>query len=247
MTTAVLPPTIPEMSPRAKARVTGALYLLTIITGIIAEGFISGRLVVSGNAAATAANILAHEPLYRLGFTTYLVEMACQIATTVLFYELLKPVSKSAALLAMVFGLVGCTIKTLSRLFYFAPLLVLGGAHYLSAFNADQLPALALLFLRVNDQGAAIALAFFGFETVLEGYLIMRSTFLPRALGVVAVVAGLGWLTFLWLPLGYRAFPYVAAIGILGSLATITWLLTVGVNEQRWKEQAAASATSIWR
>lgn len=248
MSTAVSMDGIAETSPRSMARMTGVSYLLTVLTGIIAEGFISQRLVVSGDAAATATNILSNEPLFRFGFTVYLIEMAAQIAMTVLFYYLLKPVSRSASLLAAVFSLVGCTIKTLSRLFYFTPLLVLGGnAQYLRVFEADQLQALALLFLKVNDQAAAMALAFFGFYGLLKGYLILRSTFLPRFLGVLTVFGGLGWLTFLSPSLGMRLFPIVAGVGILGALATIVWLLVVGVNEQRWREQANAASASIWR
>jgi uncharacterized protein DUF4386 len=249
MSTTVTMNGIAEMSPRAKARMAGAFYLITVVTGVFAQGFVSGRLVAFGDAATTATNILTHEALFRLGFTVYLIEMASQITMTALFYELLKPVSKSVSLLSAVFGYIGCGIKTLSRLFYFVPLLVLGGgsAHYLSVFNTEQLQALSLLFLKVNDQGAAIALAFFGFSTLLKGYLIIRSTFLPRALGVLSAVAGLCWLAFLSPPLGYRLFPYIAAVGLLGSLATIVWLLVFGVNEQRWREQAAAAAASIWR
>ena len=138
----------------------------------------------------------------------------------------------------------------MSRLFYLAPLLVLGdggGTHYLSAFSTSQLDAVALLFLKVNDLGAGIALVFFGFNTLLVGYLIIRSWFLPRALGWLSVVGGIGWLAFLSPPLGLRLFAYIAAVGIIGSLATIAWLLAIGVNEQRWREQAGAAQASIWR
>jgi len=238
---------IADMSPRAAARITGAFYLLTVLAGLIAEVFISDRLVVSGDAAATAANILSHEPLFRFGFTVYLIEMAAQITMTVLLYGLLKPVSRRIALLSMTLGLVGCTIKTLSRLFYYAPLLALGGASYLRAFNADQVNALSLLLLKINGQGAAMALVFFGFESLLQGYLIFRSTFLPGVLGLVSAIGGLGWLTFLSPPLGLRLFPYVAAFGVLGAVAMMAWLLVFGVNEQRWREQADAAAASIWR
>jgi len=245
MSTAVVTHRPSEASPRLTARIAGALYLLTIMTGIFAQGFVSERLVVHSDAAATAVNILTHKPLFQLGFAVYLIEMACQIAMTALFYDLLKPVSRSLSLIAAFLGLTGCIIKTLSRLFFIAPLLVLGGAHYLSVFNAEQLQALALLFLKVNDHGAAIALVFFGFYALLTGYLTVRSTFLPRILGVLGILGGLGWLSFLYPPLGYRLFPYIAALGLLGAGSLILWLLVFGVNEQRWKEQA--SAAEKWR
>ncbi len=238
MSTAILTDRLREASPRLKARITGVFYLLTILTGIFAQGFVSGSLVVDGDAAASATNILTHKSLFELGFTVYLIEMAFQIAITALFYDLLKPAGKSISLVAAFLGLAGCVIKTFSRLFYIAPLFILGGAHYLSVFSPEQLQALALLFLKVNDHGAAIALVFFGFYAFLTGYLILRSTFLPRFLGVLSVLGGLGWLTFLNQPLGYRLFPYIAVLGILGAVALILWLLVFGVNEQRWKEQA---------
>src|SRR5437773_2564627 len=202
MNTAVMTERITETSPRLKARITGVFYLVTILTGIFAQGFVSGRLVVDGDAAATATNILAHRDLFQLGFAVYLIEMACQVAMTALFYDLLKPAGRKVSLLAAFLSLTGCAIKTFSRVFFFAPLFVLGGSHYLSVFSTEQLQALALLFLKVSDQGAAIALVFFGFYALLAGYLIVRSTFLPRILGVLSIFGGLGWMSFLYQPLG---------------------------------------------
>src|SRR5437870_1144005 len=104
-----------ETSPRFKARITGVLYLLTILTGIFAQGFVSENLVVDGDAAGTATNILTHKHLFELGFTVYLIEMACQIAITALFYDLLKPAGRSVSLVAAFLGLAGCVIKTFIR------------------------------------------------------------------------------------------------------------------------------------
>lgn len=233
-------------SPRRLARAAGLFYLLTILAGVFAQRYVSDRLIDFSDAAATAANIRAHEGLFQWGFTVYLFEMACQITSTALFYLLLRPVSRSVSLVAAFVSLAGCTIKTMSRLFYLAPLSVLAGERYLGVFDPAQLQALALLFLKVNDLGAGIALAFFGLYALLKGFLIVRSTFLPRILGALAIVAGLGLLTFVSPTLGHHVFPYVAAISLLAALAQILWLLVIGVNEQRWKEQASAAA-SLWR
>src|SRR5256885_5004205 len=241
MGTAVMMERITETSPRLKARITGAFYLLTILTGIFAQGFVSGSLVVDGDAAATATNILTHKSLFEVGFTVYMIEMACQIATTALFYLLLKPAGRSVSLVAAFLGLAGCITKTFSRVFYIAPLFILDGSRYLRVFSSEQLQALALLLLKVNDRGAGMALAFFGFYAILTGYLVIKSTFLPRILGVFSVIAGTGWLTFLYPPLGYRLFFYIAPFGLLGAVALIFWLLVFGVNEERWKEQASAA------
>jgi hypothetical protein len=234
-----------QSSLRRMARIVGTLNLLTIVMGIFSAGYVSGKLVVNGDAAATAANILAHRGLLQLAYAVYLIEMACQIAATALFYVLLKPAGRNISLVAAFLGLTGGIIKTFSRLFFIAPLFILGGAHYLSVFSAEQLQALALLFLKVNDRGAGIALVFFGFYALLTGYLIIRSTFLPRILGVLSVFGGLGWLTFLYPPLGGRLFPFIAIFAILGAASLIFWLLVFGVDEQRWKEQAGAAGGSV--
>jgi hypothetical protein len=231
---------IKEASPIALARMTGIFFLLTIVTGVVAEAFISGRLVAD-DPAVTARNILAHRQLFQGAFSIYMIEMACEIVMTLLFYELLKPVSRGLSLLAAVFDLVGSTVKIMSRLFFIAPLLVLGGGHGLGAFGADQLQALAQLLLRVNDRGAGIALIFFGFASLVQGYLMLRSTFLPRFLGVLSLIGGLGWLTFLSPSLGLKLFVPVALVGLIGSIAIILWFLIVGVNAERWKEEARAS------
>ena len=232
-----------ETSPQIVARMAALLYLTTIVAGIIAQMVIGSRIIVNGDAATTANNILAQKDLFQLGFTVYMIEMACQIAQMVFFYILLKPANRNIALLALVFSLIGCTVKTLSRLFYIAPLLVLGGSHYLTVFNVEQMQALALLLLNVNDQAAGMALAFFGFSTFLNGYLIFNSNFLPRILGALSMLGGLGWLTFLYPPLGNQLFLFILLIGLVGSLSQIVWLLARGVNVEQWRERSRLQAS----
>ena len=232
-----------QFSPRRVARTIGVLFLLTILGGVFAQGFVSDRLVVFSDAAATANNILSHQGLFQLGFAVYLIEMVCQIAAAALWYVLLRPVSKPVALVAAFIELGGAVIKTFARVLYIAPLWVLatttsGASPILRGFTPEQVQSIALVLLRVNDSGAATALAFFGFSTLLNGYLIFRSTFLPRWLGGLAMISGLGWLTFLYPPLGRSSFMILALIGLLSSAATIFWLLVFGVKEEKWKQQA---------
>jgi len=223
-----------DSSPHALGRAIALLFLITIVLGIVAQGFISDRLISFRDPAGTATRILENETLYRAGFTLYMIEMAAQIAMTVLLFQLLKPVNGKIAMLALVFGLVGCTIKTFSRVFYLAPLFVLKQSA-ISALTGDQLPAVSLILLNVNDSGAGVALAFFGFETMLEGWLILRSTFLPRWLGVLTMIAGVGWLIFLIPSLGYALFNFIVLLGLVSSMAIIGRLLVKGVDEQRWR------------
>jgi len=235
-----------EASPRFKARIAGVLYLIIFVTAAFAEIFVRGRLVVRGDAAATATNILAHESLYRLGGVADLINLACDTALALLFYELLKPVSRSFSLLAAFFRLMHVAIMAVITLNHFAPLVLLRGAHA-AAFTEDQLQALALVSLRLHAQGYNICLVFFGFSCLLLGYLIFRSTFLPRIVGVWMGLGGLAYVTnsfarFLSPQLATYLSSYILVFAGLGELSLMLWLLVVGVNVQRWNEQASSAA-----
>jgi hypothetical protein len=232
---------IAEASPRLKARMAGACQLLEAITATFGQVIVLNKLVVSGSAAATAANILGHERLFWLGFASSLIGVAFHIAWALLMYELLKPVNRSLSLLAAFFVLMSCAMQALTSLLYLAPLLILQGGSSLSAFTAEQLQSLALLFLKLNQYAFNIDLVFFGLWCVLTGYLIFRSTFLPRILGVLLAIDGLGFVTYLYPPLAYHLFiPYLAAASALGEIPLELWLIVMGVNVQRWREQASA-------
>lgn len=231
---------VDAMSPRLKARMAGVLQLLEGVTAAFGEVIVLGRLVVSGDAAATAANILGHERLFWLGFASSLIGVACHIAWALLMYELLKVVNRSLSLLAAFVILVGCAIQALTSLLYLAPLLVLTGGSSASAFTTAQLQALALVFLRLNTYAFNIDLVFFGLWCVLTGYLVFRSTFLPRILGVLLAISGLGWVTYLHPPLANYLWRYIAAASALGEIPLELWLIVMGLNAQRWFEQANA-------
>ena len=229
-----------ETSPRPRARMTGAVYLLYFVTAVCA-GLLMKGLVVSGDAAATANNLRAHEPLFRAGLAVGLIATALYVTVTALFYDLFKPVNRSLSLLAAFFSLVGCAVQACGSLFQLAPLIVLGGSQYLNVFKVEQLQALALLFLKLHAQGSNTELVFFAFYDLLIGCLIFRSAFLPRILGVLMALAGLGWLSALFPPLAATLSPYIEILGFLAEVALMLWLLVKGVNVQRWREQASAT------
>jgi len=231
-----------DMSPRLKARMAGVCQILEAITAAFGQVIVLGRLVVAGNAAATAAHILAHESLFWLGFVSSLIGVVFHIAWAFLMYELLKPVNRSLSLLAVFVILVDCAIQAFTCLFHLAPLLILQGGSSWSAFTPEQLQALALLFLKLSAYAFQIDHVFFGLWCVLTGCLIFRSTFLPRVLGALLAIGGLGWVTYLYPPLAnYLFVPYIAAASALGEVPLELWLIVMGVNVQRWNQQAGAA------
>ena len=250
MSTTVTTARFAEVWPHAFARFAGVVYLLYFLTAIAGEillqqAGISGIGLVSADAPALANNLLAHESAFRLGFALSLISLVDYVALTALLYRLLKPVSLSVALIATFSGLMGLAVQAAGGLFQLAPLVVLTGNPSLSAFDEKQLRALALLALQLHAQAGSIALVFDGVFLLLIGYLIVRATFLPRILGVLVALAGLGWLTYLWPPLARDLTPYIQGIGGLTEGALMLWLLLVGVDVKRWQEQANAGEESV--
>ena len=231
------PAPVPDTKPATRGRVLAIVYLVVIILGVIAQAFIADRLVVTGDAAKTASNILGARAVYQLGCTLFIIEMVAQVAVTAMFYDLLKPVGRRLARFGAVMGFVGAGIKMFARVFYYAPLILLGGANYLSTIGPAQLATLSLVSIRINNQAAGIALVFFGVETIMFGWLMYRAGFLPRFLGVISMIGGLGWLTFIWPPLGSKAFILVAPFAIVGVMVTAGWLLFRGIDNRAWYER----------
>jgi hypothetical protein len=229
-----------DAAPRSKARLAGLFELFEGLTSAAGQVFILGKLVVIGNAADTAANIVAHEPLVWLGFALSAIGVVFHLAWVLLFYELFKPVNRSVARLALLVMLVGCSVQALACLMYVAPLLTLNGGISLSGLTLEQLQALAYVFVRLNAYAFNLYLVFFGVWCVLSGYLIFRCNFLPRIFGVLLMIDGIGWMTYLYPALGFSLFHFIAIASGFAELALPLWLLVFGVNAQRWNQQAGA-------
>ena len=225
------------MSIGSRARVTGVVYLLYFLTAV------SGALVAPGaggpgglptDAAASANAIVAHESSYELGVALGLISTAIYVALAALFYLLMRPVSRSLALLMVFFDLILCAVTAFGTVFQLAPVVILGGSSYLSVFDVKQLQALALLSIYVGGQAGHVSLVFAGVFQLFFGYLIYRSTFLPRIIGVLIAVAGVGWLTFLIPPLASFLLTYIEVLGFVAEASLMLWLIVKGVNAQRW-------------
>jgi hypothetical protein len=218
----------------------GVSYLVGALLSVLGQMVVLGMIVVSGNATATVANMLSHESLFRLGFVLSIMTVPFHLVWAVLFNGLFRPVNRNVSLLAGFVMLMACMMWTLSSLLYLAPLLVLQGKIALSAFAPEQLQAVVLTLLKLNAFAYDIGLVFFGFWYVLIGYLIFRSTFLPRIIGALGVLAGCGYLTLLWQPLAHYLYPYNLALAGPGEISLLLWLIVKGVNARKWKETAGA-------
>ena len=227
------------------ARTAGILYLLIIVGALFIPFAVAPSGMMQGDAALpSVARILASKQLYVLSGIAQLLLGACDIAIALIFYELFRPVGKSLALLAAFFRLVFVAIANANVLNHFAPLLLLSGAKSLGAFTPEQLQALAEEFVRFRTLGLDIALVFFGFHCLIVGFLIFRSTFFPRILGLLLAIGGVGYIanifaSFLQPLIAMRIFPYVMLPAGAAELLLSLWLIVVGVNTAKWREQAA--------
>jgi len=233
-----------QTSPQVYARIGGVLYLIIIVIGFCSEFFVREKLVVSGDVTATANNIMASESLWRITIAGALILLVCSIALTLILYVLLRPVNKTLALLAVFFNIVEFPIEAASKLCLFAALFLSGNADYLKAFEPHQLHALVQMSLKLHDYGFGIDLVFFGFACLVYGYLLFRSGYFPRPLGVLMAIAGLSYLTnsftLILAPAYAGTISLILVLALIGELSLCLWLMVKGVDEQRWKEQASA-------
>ncbi len=222
------------------ARAAGFLYLIVIIAGGFAEAFVREGLTVYDDAAATAHNILTSEQMYRIGFVADLVTLICGTVLSLIFYILFKPVNKNLSLLALIFSITAGAVMAVNLLNQFAPLLLLHNSGYLKAFTMEQLQTLSLFFLNFQSQGYNISLLLFAFYFPIIGYLVYKSNFLPRILGVIYTLAGAGYLInslawFLFPQLAAYLFPYVLLPAFIGESSMCLWLLFKGVKVSEMK------------
>jgi hypothetical protein len=219
------------------ARMAGFLYLIFIVTTIVADVFCRSKLIVFGDAAATAQNIMASEWQFRIGIIGDLVSAVFFLLAAWALYLLLKSVNKGLALLFLLLNLGGVAVYSINLLNQFAAVLLLSDADYLKVFQADQLQALAMFFLNLHHNGYWIAQIFFGAWLFPLGYLVFKSGFLPRILGIVMMIHCVGWLmTFLQFFLfpGFEVITYLTyPLGFISEFGLTLWLLIMGAKEQK--------------
>jgi Domain of unknown function (DUF4386) len=230
-----------ETSPLVRARVAGFLYLIANLFAPFTLLYLPSRFIVSGDAAGTASNIMASESLFRFGIVLNLFTFIGQIFLVLALYQLLNVVSKNIASLMVIFSLLAVPIAMLNELTQLAVLQLLNGADYLKVFPTDQLQALAYLFLRLHGQGLNIAQIFWGLWLFPMGYLVFKSGFLPRVLGILLMIACFGYVIQSFAAfLGYNVS--LIFLTSWGELLLLFWLLIKGVNVEQWKARARESA-----
>jgi len=234
------------ISPGTLARIGGALYLLIILGGAFGEAFIRGRLIVPDDARATAERILANEGLWRIGIASEIIMLVCTVALALILYVLLRPVSRDLALLAVLFNLTSIAIEATNELQLLLTLLPLTDAGLTGAFDRAQIDALSYLTATSYGYGFGVGLIFFGVECLILGVLISRSGYLPRAIGVLMLIAGACYLINMFaVILSPRLAAFLFPIGMLPALlgegALCLWLLVKGVDESKWRARASAA------
>jgi len=230
-----------ESSPQIYARIAGLLYLIIILMGIGAEAFVRSKLFVSGDAAATANNIIHAEFLWKIGITADLIMHICDLPVMIILYYLLKPVSKKLALLNLSFNLIQTAVLVLNKLNLLAALFFLGDAEYLKSFSPDQLHTLSYLSIKLHDFGFGIGLIFFGFVCLFEGYLIFKSEYFPKVLGVFMAIAGICYLSNSFILILAPQFSSITLLMpcLIAELSLSLWLIFKGVNLSIWKQKTA--------
>ncbi len=233
------------MNVQRYARIAGVLFLLSMVAGGFGEAYVPSKLIVSADPTATAANLRNFDFLYRLGFAAFLIESLCDITLVLILYALLKPVSKELSLLAAFFGLIGTALFAFAELFYFAPPLILGRA-YLNTFTPDQLNSLALLSLKFYGYAGMIFTAYYGMSWIVRAYLIFRSGYLPKLLGVLMAIGGIGFVVrnFLLVLAPAYASDVLLMLMFPGGLTMTVWLLVKGINVQKWNARVNAARAS---
>ena len=228
-------------SPQFYARLCGILYLVNIACGAFGQAFVRAGMMVPGDATATAHHILAPETLFRLSIAGDLIMHITDLPTTLILYFLLRPISRDLSLLAALFSMVQTAALIANKLNLITALLFLGNANSLTAFSGAQREQLARLALIQHDSGFAIGLVFFGCSCLFVGYLMFRSEYFPKALGVLQAVAGASYLlnsfAFLLLPSIADRVSFVLLFSFVGELTTALWLVVKGVRLGVWERK----------
>ena len=235
------------ISPVLLARICGLLALGGILTGAFDIGYVQSTIVVAGNAQATMQNIVAHQTLFRLGFVAHLFEMVLNVGDEVLFFILFRRVNRILATIALFCGFIGIAVESLNLLNAFVPLLLATGGNSLAAPGGTQTQSWSYLFLQLQDAGLLISFVFYGLDEMVSGFLIFRSGFLPRVIGVLLGIAGLcyfthSFLSFLAPSLDARLYPYILYACLPGEGSTALWMATVGLSLAKWKAWTSGSA-----